>query len=162
VLLVIISVALVLFLAGLKLAALPTVHLMQLHQRIVPEGDEVLLVWRVRDAGTITVRDSVGNRHRIAARKGEGTTPLRVRANGYLHVEVSNLGRKVTTVVGPVRIVPMPMIRYATVGDPDLHRGSDPDTAELADSLHRLADVLPDWRTARRPASRPVTDPERP
>jgi hypothetical protein len=112
----------------------------------------VLLLWRVRDALTITVRDADGRRYRIRAHRGEGTTPLRVRSNGYLHVEVSNFFRIVTTAVGPVRIVPMPMIHRATIRDPALNRASDADIADFADGLHRLADVLPDWRTARQPA----------
>ena len=155
-------VVLAMLLVAEKVAVRPTVEWMRLQQRIVCEGDEVLLRWRVCDARTITVRDSAGNSHRISARGGEGTTPLRIRSGGYLLVEVSNGRRKVTTAVGPVRIVPMPAIRHATIGDPDLHRASDGDVADLADSLHRLADVLPDWRAARGPAPRPATDPERP
>lgn len=162
-LLVIVAVVvLVALLVGEKVAVRPTVDQLRLRQRIVAEGDDVLLDWRVHDACTITVRDPAGYRHRIGARGGQGTTPLRLRSDGYLVVEVSNLGRTVTTVVGPVRIVRMPAIRHVTIGDPDLHRASDADVADLADGLHRLARVLPDWRTARPPASRPATDPERP
>lgn len=130
----------------------PVVEELRLHQRIVAQGDDLLLSWRVRHVRTITVRDGGGRRHTIPAWRGEGLTPLPVRSAGWLWIEVTNGSHTVRRLLGPVRLVTAPSISHVTIGDPDLHSIADADVEGLVDGLARVAGALPDWRTAKPPS----------